>query len=1222
MEESLVYAVKAIDRASPALYGVARSMKMLQRAAFQTQAELGRFAKVMPKLHHSAFQSRDELGRFQKATVLLHHSTHQARDSLGRFQKVMPAVESSSKKVRSELGRVDKSMDNVRRSTKQGRDEMGRFQKTLGQKIKVGIHQGFTESFRFITRGAQVAWRGINTFIRGTIRAFRAAARWAWNLYKRILMLVAAMAALGAAALAAGFAIATKQAAAFELASAKVRGVTGATAAEIKVLDATMRELAKTSIYTAGQFYEAGYFLASAGFSPDQIQASIQGVTKLAEALGADLGQATATVVATLSAYNMAASESTRISNVFAAANAASQANMEKLSSALVYAAPITGALNVRFEETVATLNLLFNAGLRGMMAGRSLSSMIGKLLAPTKESSKALKELGLTMEDIDPRTKGLAGAFAALFDASITTGQAIKFFGQENIKAFEILRTAGAPAIAAMEQQITGTNQAFEQAAIQMDTLANRWKYLVSSLQELGLVFGAPLTRPLKNALKLIADFVNWLSETKEIRGLAAAIGKGFDALASSIRKALANIQKNWDDVWANIWSVIKFVATGIAGVVGGLIALVQYLVQAYERGGGVLQQIWQFIVDVHVKAAQFIVRVFNGIKSAFLGIFSGDVAEAVPRAMFEIMRAVGQIVMQLGNEAFAAFVNIVQKYMNPIIAQLKTTFKVLAAAADALGWDSMADRMRKAMNNIDARIEETTDKSRKEWSAAIRAWFQDLKYEDVVGGVGKIGESLRKAISGTDAGKDFLKGFDAEVSPGLEEMVRGMFGERTTKKGGGIFGAITGGMQAGQSWIQPFLRGVEDFQKAVQQAGDELGDGAGGAAGIPGGAKALQISEKLLKYMDELNGVLGEMLGPLALLERQMEYTRIHIAQLDDSIERQTAAMEANTDALRSGMKERWEKMPIEEMEKWARLHIAKTLHQQMHPQTLEYLVPGHRQLSEDQLIRALMKRPMYMDEVENALMRMTHGEMRGAAETEWEKYTTKMLDYQEQMVQYQQRQLEIQREALAAQMAALERQKEAMLSQEKLAALLLEMEKFKVAMETEGVTIVKEEWDKIIERVKALYDKVQGPTDVPGGGAIPGAIPGATSASVPPAPPPTFGPGMITPADPGKGTILIPGTSGKFPINWPGDIAGRSPYTEPIAPMIPPPGSTFGPIDPIARRPNTIIIGPNGIDIQIVNPPDATPEDIANAVADGMADFVEESGIAMGAAGLPAR
>ena len=71
-----------------------------------------------------------------------------------------------------------------------------------------------------------------------------------------------------------------------------------------------------------------------------------------------------------------------------------------------------------------------------------------------------------------------------------------------------------------------------------------------------------------------------------------------------------------------------------------------------------------------------------------------------------------------------------------------------------------------------------------------------------------------------------------------------------------------------------------------------------------------------------------------------------------------------------------------------------------------------------------------------------------------------------------------------------------------------------------------------------------------------------------------------------------------------------------------MIPPPGSTFGPIDPIARRPNTIIIGPNGIDIQIINPPDATPEDIANAVADGMADFVEESGIAMGAAGLPAR
>ena len=1133
MEESLVYAVKAIDRASPALYGVARSMKALQNAAFGT------------------------------------------------------------------------------------RNALGQFKKSWATKMEVRLHKGFEQSFQAIARGASVAWRGINRFITGTIRAFRAAARWAWNLYKRILMVVAAMAALGAAALATGLGIATKQAAAFELASAKVRGVTGATTAEMKVLDATMRDLAKTSIYTAGQFYEAGYFLASAGFAPDQIRASIQGVTKLAEALGADLGQATETVVSTLSAFNMASRESTRIANVFAAANAASQATMEKLGNALIYVAPLAGSLNIRFEETVAALNLLFNAGLRGMMAGRSLQSMLATMLSPTSEVTKVLKQLGLTLEDIDPKAHGLAGAFGALFEAGMTTGQAVKFFGKENIKTWEILRGAGIPALIAMEKQITGTNQAFEQAAIQMDTLANRWKYLVSSLQELGLVFGTPITKPLKNILKMVADFINKLSETKAIRSLAKVVGAAFQRMEKYIKGTLEYVDKHWPEVWEKALKTIKWIALGVAGVVGAIIGAIRFLVAEYPKMAKSINRAWETIALIHAKAVGFIARILAALEAAVKETGKSSVWAALAEIAFETFRTIAKAALRAAMEMLPAF------------GAIATGLAVLVAGA-ALLQPSLAPLALKIGL----------------WAAGIHTAMYGLgqaylkisalKYEDVGKGLSDALGRATDAIGGDFAGALRKAWNSPEVKAAgseAENVILNMFGvldKRAGAAGADLGDSFIGGMlksiASGSSGARQLMADL--LTQAAAAGGGPLG-GAGGAGAIPGGAAdipggAAALSEKFLKYAEQLGTAMGEILGPLALLERQMEYTRIHIAQLDDSVERQTEAMEKNTEALRSGMEERWEKMPIAEMEKWARLHIAKTLHQEMRPSTLEYLVPGHRQLAEKELIRVLMKNGMYMSQVEDRLARMTHGEMRGAAQTEWENYTTRMLDYQEQMVQYQEKQLEAQRASLAAQMAALERQKEAMLSQQKLAALLVEMEKFKVAAQKEGITFVKGEWDKIIERVKALYDKVQGPTDIPGGGKIPGGgvIPGTTPAVAPPAPPPTFGPGMVTPTDPGKGTILIPGTSGQFPEHWPGQIAGRPPYHEPIAPMIPPPGSTFGPIDPIARRPNTIIIGPNGIDIQIINPPDATPEDIADAVADGMANFVEESGIAMGAAGLPAR
>ena len=184
---------------------------------------------------------------------------------------------------------------------------------------------------------------------------------------------------LGSAMIATGLR-ATQVYADLEQAIANTASVTGDTTEGVKELEKFARQMGKTTIFTATQAASAMYYLASAGYETEEIFSSLEGILSLAAATQYDLSETTSTVVSTLRAFSMDASEASRVANVFAAAISSSQATMLKLQESMKYVSPVAANLRYSVEQTTAALSLLYNSGLEASMSGTQLRMSLTRL--------------------------------------------------------------------------------------------------------------------------------------------------------------------------------------------------------------------------------------------------------------------------------------------------------------------------------------------------------------------------------------------------------------------------------------------------------------------------------------------------------------------------------------------------------------------------------------------------------------------------------------------------------------------------------------------------------------------------------------------------------------------------------------------------------------------------------------------------------------------------
>lgn len=410
----------------------------------------------------------------------------------------------------------------------------------------------------------------------------------------------------------------------FENQMSKVGSVSSASAADLETMRQAAIKIGADTPLSASQAADALYALASAGMNAKDSVSALQGTALLATATQSDLGQAAEIVASSITQFKLSAEDAGRVSNTFTAAINVSQLNMERLAYSMKYVGPVAGALGISFEEVTGTLAALSNAGIMSEQAGTTLRSMMTDLITPSTKLNETLGALGLSMADVDPRTKGLAGAIDALKGAGMTTADAMKLFGEAAGPGMVTLLDAGGGAIRQMTASVTGTNAAMETATMQMDNYYQAQEQLKGAMESLNISIGSVFMGSLKNGTQILTEFVNYIMDWTTKSGLLTAATNILDTTFGLFKQTIAAISPLFSTLGMGIASFIASITSTISAIVD------------LVKNSTVLQEGFKainiIVVETTTKMTQMftafnagapsVTGSFTGVKSAITGI------------------------------------------------------------------------------------------------------------------------------------------------------------------------------------------------------------------------------------------------------------------------------------------------------------------------------------------------------------------------------------------------------------------------------------------------------------------------------------------------------------------------------------------------------------------------------------------------------------------------
>lgn len=181
----------------------------------------------------------------------------------------------------------------------------------------------------------------------------------------------------------------------FDLAQKKLRSVLGETAAGMKELSKSAIDLGKNSIFGAKGVSELQIELAKMGFTKTEIMAMQGAINDLAIATQEDLAGSAEVVANIIKTFELTATETRDVVNVMGKAFNDSALGLSNFRESIKYVAPVAKQAGLSFRETVAALELLSNAGLKGSLAGTGLNNVLKAMMDSNSKLSKSLGEIG-----------------------------------------------------------------------------------------------------------------------------------------------------------------------------------------------------------------------------------------------------------------------------------------------------------------------------------------------------------------------------------------------------------------------------------------------------------------------------------------------------------------------------------------------------------------------------------------------------------------------------------------------------------------------------------------------------------------------------------------------------------------------------------------------------------------------------------------------------------
>jgi TP901 family phage tail tape measure protein len=267
----------------------------------------------------------------------------------------------------------------------------------------------------------------------------------------------------------------------FSAAMAETSTLIDGTAQEMSVLEASARSMAREFGGSATSQVQAFYQAISAGAgSVEQASVLLDAANKLAVGGVTDVTTGVDVLTTAVNAYGPSVLSAADASDALFVGMKAGKTTIGELSAALGNILPLSSALGVSFDETVAATAALTTQGLTTAQSVTGLRAAMTAVTGPTKQAAELAKALGIEFNSSALKSKGLATFLNDVIAKTGGSADAMRaLFGSvEATTAVLALAGGGSAALAttleAMEAKAGSADAAFEKISANLNERLN----------------------------------------------------------------------------------------------------------------------------------------------------------------------------------------------------------------------------------------------------------------------------------------------------------------------------------------------------------------------------------------------------------------------------------------------------------------------------------------------------------------------------------------------------------------------------------------------------------------------------------------------------------------------------------------------------------------------------------------------------------------------------
>lgn len=403
-----------------------------------------------------------------------------------------------------------------------------------------------------------------------------------------------AMRSLALAAAPAGLAMykGVKAAADFEQAMADLGAVSRASAEDMGRLSVKAKEMGIVTAFSASESANAMEQLARAGATVDEQIGGVKGILDLAAAGNVQYARSAEIVANITRAMGREFSKTSNLADILAFAASKSNVTVETLGEAFRYGAPQAHTMGIKTEQLVAIFGKLGDAGLKGSIAGTSMTNMLVRLSKPSREAQKIMKRFHIELTDGQGKLRQMADIVEDFKKALDTETNMVErarmmteLFGIRGQKAYAALATAGGKALKELEEGALrasdGIGVAGEMAERRLDTLKGSLKMLGASIEGLSIEIFTGVGEGMKTFVQEATGGLNKVLHTLDILKAAgtdqvkqqqaiADATKKYGETATSVALGIMDAIQFMKDAWNSVTEGVKNFGRSLESVIG----------------------------------------------------------------------------------------------------------------------------------------------------------------------------------------------------------------------------------------------------------------------------------------------------------------------------------------------------------------------------------------------------------------------------------------------------------------------------------------------------------------------------------------------------------------------------------------------------------------------------------------------------------------------------